>query len=474
MTHLERQLSWYIALRLVVVTSMALPYVFSRLSAAGAGDVPEFYGALFGITCVLTLFYLANLRLLTGRPELQAWIQFVGDLLLTTGLIYRFGGDSPFSPFYVVVIIVASLLLGQRAAIVVASASFLLYSVLQIGLSEGWIRSQVPPLEYGVTLRLAYTLFVHLVGFYGVAFLTSLLTRRVKLVEDALEVQREDLAALKVAHRDIIESVPSGLATTDLSGTVTTLNRAGEMILGVGEGTLLGEPITASGLFTQAEWESLVHASDKDRRYRSEKHLDRASGRVDIGFTVSRLMDGEGRERGYIVIFQDLTRWRLLEEELRLKDRMAAVGELAAGLAHEIGNPLAAISGSVQMLAASSSAGSGEQRLLDILLKESQRLDRTIKGFLRFVRPKDRATVRFDIAGLLAENVQLLQNSPEISSRHRVELKLHPPSTILLGDPDQISQIFWNVARNALKAMPGGGLLAIEGELGQSSYTIRF
>ncbi|MBZ0089231.1 MAG: PAS domain-containing sensor histidine kinase, partial [Thermoanaerobaculia bacterium] len=179
-----------------------------------------------------------------------------------------------------------------------------------------------------------------------------------------------------------------------------------------------------------------------------------------------------GTASGWIVVFQDLSQWRLLQEELRLKDRMAAVGELAAGLAHEIGNPLAAISGSVQLLSGALPADDKQRRLLDIIVKESQRLDRTIKGFLRFARPKERAVSRFDVAALLAENMALLRHSEEATGRHRFEVDLDPPSVALVGDSDQVSQIFWNLARNALRAMPDGGTLALTGRVVADVYRL--
>jgi two-component system sensor histidine kinase PilS (NtrC family) len=153
---------------------------------------------------------------------------------------------------------------------------------------------------------------------------------------------------------------------------------------------------------------------------------------------------------------------------------MAAVGELAAGLAHEVGNPLAAISGSAQMLSHAAAANESHRKLFEIILKESQRLDRTIKGFLRFARPKERSTERFDVAALLAENTELLRNSPEAGAGRRIELELVPPHAVLVGDRDQISQIFWNLTQNALRAMPDGGRLVIRGELGSRNYRLEF
>jgi two-component system sensor histidine kinase PilS (NtrC family) len=207
---------------------------------------------------------------------------------------------------------------------------------------------------------------------------------------------------------------------------------------------------------------------------RTQTGVRRGETIVPVGYSLSRLTDARGIPVGTILVFQDLSQWHRLQEELRLKDRMAAAGELAAGIAHEVGNPLAAISGSVQLLSAALPANDAQRKLFDIILKESHRLDRTIKGFLRFARPRERATTRFDIAALLAENLALLRNSEEATGRHRFVLDVDPPSTFLVGDADQISQIFWNLARNALRAMPEGGTLELTGRLDGEWYRMIF
>jgi two-component system sensor histidine kinase PilS (NtrC family) len=222
--------------------------------------------------------------------------------------------------------------------------------------------------------------------------------------------------------------------------------------------------VTKTGLLSDLHWQE-QRGSDLASQDRREIEYQRGDSLRHIGFSLTELVTTKGERSGYIIIFQDLTEWRKLQEEVRLKDRLAAVGQLASGIAHEVGNPLAAISGSVQMLSASLDGEESEKKLLDIILKESQRLDRTVKSFLQFARPKERSNVRFDIAKLLSENLDLLRNSPEVSQGHHLTLDLDPSSVSLIADPDQVSQIFWNLARNALRAMPDGGTLHIKGML---------
>jgi two-component system sensor histidine kinase PilS (NtrC family) len=255
---------------------------------------------------------------------------------------------------------------------------------------------------------------------------------------------------------------------------VTSVNLAAQDILGKSREALLGKPVTAARLFTEEEWGEIRDHISPNRRLRPEVTYQRGDSERHIGYSVTVLADAEGTRTGFILIFQDLSDWRKLQDELQLRERLAAVGELASGIAHEVGNPLAAISGSVQMLTAALEDDSAHRRLLDIIFKESQRLDRTIKSFLQFARPKERSSVRFDIARLLSENVELLINSPEVSTQHRLELVVDPPSVTLIADPDQVSQIFWNLARNSLRAMPGGGTLKVTGIVEGNDYCIRF
>jgi two-component system sensor histidine kinase PilS (NtrC family) len=474
--NLDRHLRWLIAFRLVMISSVLLSYLVFELSSRG--ELPEFnlLFVLVGATYVASIVHIGLLTLLASRPLWHAYIQFAGDLLLVTGLVYFFGGiTSPFSMLYLVVIMVASTILQRRAGLTIAGLAYILYATLLTALARNWVPSISPlPTDLELPYRISYNLAVHLFGFYAVALLTSYLGESASRAEEALAVKTGSLANLEVFHRDVIQSISSGLISTDLEGRVTSVNRAALEILDSTEAALLDRPIDESGLFTASEWLAAALVSGNERRTRSEIVIERGASRLPIGYTVTRLTDAHDVPTGWIVVFQDLSQWRRLQEELRLKDRMAAVGELAAGLAHEVGNPLAAISGSVQLLSASIDAEQKERRLLDIIVKESLRLDRTIKGFLRFARPRERAAARFDIAALLAENTALLRNSEEATGGHEFTLELDPESAQLTGDPDQISQIFWNLARNALRAMPQGGNLLIRGLLEGQAYRIEF
>lgn len=494
MTDLNRKLFWLTALRLLIVFSITGLYGLYRLGlsetlreGAAVAEDPLLdwrSGALwsiFALVCVQTLVYIALLRFLRHRPTIHAYIQFGGDLLVITFLMYRLGtAGQSFSILYFVVISVASSLLRRSAGVVVATLAALLFTVMMWAPSWGLLnfleqRLSLPesPLSHMPLATRIYSLSVHLAGFYVVAFLTSFLARDVTRAEERLRAKHLDLAYLEVVHRDVVQSISSGLVTTDLSGVITSVNRAGETILERGAEELLGVHVSRSGLIAPERWQELTECSS-DGITRTEIERRRGGETAYLGLTLSHLRDAESQRRGYILGIEDLTQERRLQEQLRVKDRMAAIGEMAAGLAHEVGNPLAAISGSVQVLASSLDGDEAQRKLLEITLKESQRLDRTVKSFLQLASSRQRRLVDIDIAAIIAEDIELLKNSDDVDDHHRIEMALDPPSAIIRADPDQIGQIFWNLARNALQAMPRGGTLRVIGGLTAASYRLEF
>ncbi|HEX2463940.1 MAG TPA: ATP-binding protein [Thermoanaerobaculia bacterium] len=467
-----KKLRWLIAIRLVVITSVAVVHVLRLLSPERELAYEPFLYAITGATYALCLVYLVLERWLRDRPATQAAVQLVGDLSIVTVLVYYFGGAaSSFSTLYLVVITAAATLLSKRAAIVLANLAWTFYAALivalQLGLLETLDGSPQQSAFFG------YNLIVHLIGFNAVALLVSYMAQHANRAETELEQKTQDLAQLEHFHRDVTRSLASGLITTDLNGRVMSINPAGQTILSVGEVEVVGQPIWTIGLLDREQWDFLARVpADGHRRDRSV--VKRGPEQIHLGFSVSRLHHRDGTTRGFIFIFQDVTRWLVLEQQVRIKDRMAAIGELSAGLAHEIGNPLAAISGSVQLLSASVPPSSSAHRLLEIILNESRRLDRTIKGFLRFARPGERNDVEFDIGETLRENAELLRHSDEVTARHTIDVRVDPAPVRLMADRDQIVQIFWNLVRNSLRAMPEGGRLEVRGRMTPDVYRIEF
>jgi two-component system sensor histidine kinase PilS (NtrC family) len=182
---------------------------------------------------------------------------------------------------------------------------------------------------------------------------------------------------------------------------------------------------------------------------------------VDLGVSVSRLETEEAGRGGYLLVFQDLTEIKRLEQEVRMKEKLAAVGEMAAHLAHEIRNPLGAISGSAQMLLGEAHMSRDRQRLLGIITRESKRLSDALSQFLHQARASPSQREPIDVGPVISGAVELLRNSPELGPRHRLTFETDGGSHVCLADPDQIAQVFWNLARNAVEAMPEGGLLSI-------------
>jgi len=466
-----------IAVRVVVVTTLLLAALIIQYTIREVLPIDYLYVAA-GATYALTLFYI-GLAFAVPSRTLNLALQIGGDLLVETLLVYFTGGlDSPFSFLYLVSIITASMLLYRRGGLLAASASSILYGVLV----DLMYYAVVPMPEQSMFLPIAWTssrlyfnMAANFSGFYATALLTSYLSEQLQRTSRELDANRQNLAELRALNENVVESIPSGLITLTSFGTASFVNPAGANILRAEAMSFLGRHISELGFFTAEQWNGAREELARGSVVRQEVSIvDNAGAKRNIGFAVSPLFTLDGKFSGYTVIFQDLTDVKKLEAEVRLKDRMAAVGELSAGIAHEIRNPLAAIAGSVQVLKKSQSLTPQEQRLMSIVLKESERLNKSISDFLRFVRPQERRTVEFDVAASLSETLDLLANSPELHEKHEIRREIAPPSFQLAGDADQIRQVFWNLARNAFAAMPQGGVLFVRTKIDEGGYHIIF
>ncbi|MFL6247070.1 MAG: two-component system sensor histidine kinase NtrB [Thermoanaerobaculia bacterium] len=463
-----------IAVRVVVVTTLLLAALIIQFTVGKVLPIDYLY-IVAGMTYALTLVYIALGFLIPSR-RVNVMLQIAGDLMVETLLVYFTGGlDSPFSFLYLVSIITASMLLYRRGGLLAASGAVILYGVLVDLLYYHLLPlpAESVPIDWSAS-RLYFNMAANFLGFYATALLTSYLSEQLQRTSLELDANRQNLAELRALNQNVVESIPSGLITLSSFGTASFINPAGAQILQKEPLLILGRHVTELGFFTFEEWNGAREQLAAGQVVRKEID-DVVDGTPrNIGFAVSPLSTLDGKAAGYTLIFQDLTDMKKLEAELRLKDRMAAVGELSAGIAHEIRNPLAAIAGSVQVLKGSKSLTPQEQRLMSIVLKESERLNKSISDFLRFVRPQEKRALEYDVAASLDETLDLLQNSPELHARHEIRREISPPSFHLIGDADQIRQVFWNLARNAVQAMPQGGVLTVRTSFDEDAYRITF
>jgi len=450
------------AMRLVTVTTLLICAFGVELLLRPV----ETLRPLFTLTTVaygMVLLYAVLDRWLQ-RKQAFLGLQLIGDALLITFFIGITGGvDSPMSFLYLLPISVASMLLYRRGGLTLAVICWVFYTAL-ITAGPSWYTAEPASTMIFVSdpSRGVYFLIAHLVAMVAFALLSSYLSERMRAQGRELVERRGTVARLKALNENIIGSINSGLITTNLSGQINFMNRGGQEIIGHSQSMVEGEAIESlldldPGFLQEIRKRLLEH-----RRFRFERYYETGEGRtIFLGTAVSNLRDKAGRPLGYIFIFQDLTEIHALELEVRLKERMAALGEMAAGMAHELRNPLAAISGAVQYLQGDMSSRAETLELMDIILRESQRLDQTIRDFLTFARPGTFAPESIDLAKLIEDNIKLLRKSREFMPGHRIETSYPSPSVECEADPNRLKQIFWNLATNGLKAMPRGGLLSI-------------
>ncbi len=470
-TGLRRKLRWLIAVRAVISTVLLGSATFVQITAPGSFPVdPLFF--LVGVTYALTAFYAATLRL-SDRYRWLVDVQLAGDALVVSVFIYFTGGiASYFSSLYVLPIVAAATVQFRRGGLMVATLSALLYGGVVVTqyltasglLQRSWLAQPVlPPLSVA-----QYTYLLNVFGFFAVAWLSGSLAEGVRASGVRLEQASNQIADLQALNQHVIDSLPSGLATTDNMGRILTFNRAAEHITGQPFAAVLGRPINEVLQLPADSIGALTVAPDGGRGRRMEAHYVRAGQAVEIGLGVAYLETPGGRA-GYLVTFQDVTDIKKLERHARLQQRLAAVGEMAAGIAHEIRNPLASMSGSIQILRQELPLSPEQGQLMDIVLRESERLNTTIGSFLAYARPQKFAIARFDVRRALNDAALLLRNSAEVHEGHVIDVDVPPTELWYDADEGQVKQIVWNLATNGLRAMPDGGRLRLVGAVDSAS-----
>ena len=456
---LKRKIKALIVFRVVFIT------LFFGLSLFFGGF--ERFPLARPIFYLIGSFYLATIvySLLLERTRnlfAFAYVQLILDVISEIILIYMTGGvESLFSFTLVLTVIASSIVLNKRAGFVIATVSSIFYGALINLQLYGFLTfgdgGVVREKEY------LYKLFVHVIFFYLTAYLSGYLSSRLEKTVRKLEEKDIDLRDLEFFNREVVESMPSGLFTTDMSGKVLLFNPAAEKIFAVKRGGIIGQRIDSvlpCFPFPFAEG-------------RKEETMTIEGAQKKIGLTISPMKGATEAAKGFIVVFQDLTQIKRLETEIKQKEKWAAIGELSSNIAHEIRNPLASLKGSIEMLKEDSVPRNYKERLMEIALSEMNRLNRIITEFLTYSRPSPPEYKKFDLSRVLEETSELLSNV-EQNKKHVLIKKNFPDALEIEADPHKMRQVFWNLGINAIEAMPDGGELIISAGNGDGFAEIAF
>jgi two-component system sensor histidine kinase PilS (NtrC family) len=405
---------------------------------------------------VATVYLLLRRQFPAARWH--APLQMVLDLAIITGVVYSSGAqDSYFISLYLLAILMGSILFSRRGAFLVAGVSFVLLGCVVELTYYGVIPRTTVSMPGARALEswLASNLF----AFFAVAYLGGLLAETIRNKGVELEEKSEELKDLQAFNRDIIESMRGGLVTTDLQGRILLMNRAGAEITGYGFGLLRGESVAdiLPGFWpVEVDEEGTPLALRKEIEFRTPAGATRF-----LGVSISPLRTGHNEASGYVFNFQDLTELRRLEREVVTKERMAALGRLSAAIAHEIRQPLTAMTGALKELARLAPLEDDDKRLVQIVSRESQRLNQIITEFLVYSREKTYAFTDVDIAAIIEETLLLLERDTGAKGKYRIERKFATRNVAARADRDAIKQVLWNLCNNALRAMPEGGVLSV-------------
>lgn len=462
---LGARLWWLICGRAAAVVLLLLIGVVFKSSALGHGLVTSLsvVAPIIFTVAGLTLLY-SIARLLWKNYLAQARLQFFADVLLVSWLVWMTGNvGSPYAALYVVIISIASLFVGPRGAIITSvgsAAAFNACALLSLSGMGPFAAQSVNTESIANTIQ-----FVGLsdVSFLVVGLLAAKLADRQARSDVQLAAATRSLADLRALHERIVESIRSGVITTDLQGRIFTFNAAAEEITGYKITDVRGHDASIFfGDMTRQIADSMNAAATGKASPRFQADCLTPNGlALRLGFSIAPLSGDSGETSGMVITFQDLTDIRALEETSRRQDRMAAVGRLAASIAHEIRNPLAAMRGSIQMLRSEMEGDTEQAQLMEIILRESDRLNKIVADYLNYARPRPAELNNVDISALVADTFKLLRNSAELNVGHVLEEDLPNRPAIVSGDPEQLKQVCWNIARNALKAMPDGGKFGV-------------
>ncbi len=446
-------LTWLVKVRVLILTVLlAIELAVIRLTPSPVPVLPFLTGMVLWF--VLSLFFLFLVSV-WNEHRLQAILQVLADLGMVTLVVHLTGGiDSSLNFLYPLVIVVAAMLLPRTWAYLSAALAFILFgTVLELdyyGIIPSYSNSH-PKLK-----ALQVVIFVNLFAYFAIAYLAGLLMTKLRQVDVQLKTASGALEDLQALHENIVQSMSGGVITTGPDGRITLVNRAAQQLLELSEIELHGRAVAE--LFQDPLPAIGAGRGGAEVRYASPNAF-----RKTFRVMVSALNVTARGDLGFVYTFDDLTEIRRLEREMRMQDRLAAVGRLAAAIAHEIRNPLTSIAGSVSMLSDTPALSQEEKHLLQIVTRESDRLNAIITDFLAYSRGKQYRFERVNLVALLEDTLTLLEHRLNLEGTGiQVQRTFQVREAWVLADGDKLKQVFWNFCENAVRAMQkSGGTLAV-------------
>ena len=453
-------LSWYLVIRLVVVCLFLGGTIVYHLQQQQWANSPI---ALY-LGCLTLITILQSSVSLYLLPRLNRYRHFINaqlcwDLLFIILVIYMTGGVvSLYSFFFILIIIASSVFLPRSQVLIVASASSILYGSLLDLQYYGYLpefRGQPLPVSLN-HYDVFYAVFLHVGAFFLTALLSGALAERLKKSEEARARREIDYGELERLNQAILSNINSGLMVVNTSGRIRSFNNAASKITGYRLQEVYNRPLEA--IFPEFDG---VDPKSLDGVNRGEMFYRKSDAEtLTLGYSATRVVDRHSESLGLLIAFQDLTGIKTLEDQLKRADRLTAVGRLASGLAHEIRNPLASISGSVQLLLEDEKVRDEDRHLMEIVVKEADRLSSLLSDFLNFARPAPLQLESIDMAALLDELIALLSASGQFNDV-AVEKAYRGPARMKV-DPQKMYQVLWNLLINAGEAVQPSGRIRVE------------
>ncbi|HZE81013.1 MAG TPA: ATP-binding protein [Candidatus Polarisedimenticolia bacterium] len=442
-------LAWLVKVRVIVISVLlAVELLIAKLTP---NNVNVHLFEMVIVAWFTVSFFFMFLASLWQESKRQAIVQIFTDLAFTTALVYVTGGiDTFFNFLYPLVIIVASILLPRYWAYLTAAVSFICFGALL----ELIYFERIPSFQFsarGDLRSLQVVIVINFCAYLAVAHLSSSLAAKLRQAGVELRDKSGELLSLQALHENVIHSIRSALITTDLEGRVTLMNAPGQKVL----------ERTASSVYGRHVSELFVdRLPNIDSAQCEVRGLTPSGTEKTFDVNVTALIVPEQGTIGYVYTFEDRTELRRLEGEIRRRDRLAAVGRLAAGIAHEIRNPLASIAGSINVLAEVTPFNEEQKTLVNIITRESTRLNAIISDFLVYSREKSFKFSRIDLIPLLEDALALLANRSQTKELTIVRDYALPEAFAAI-DADRIKQVFWNLLENSVRAMQGKGTIAV-------------